>query len=227
MAQRVVVIGGGAGGLGAAGGAKAVDPSAEVIVFTEYEDVAYSPCGIPFVHGREIPSFEALFLAQKEDYVQAGIDIRYESTVTAIDPAAKTVSVQGRGDIRYDSLVIATGFHYKDPGVPGGDLDGQYYVKNIRTAMEWDERLDGVKKAVVVEAGPLGIEMVTALAHRGIETHVIDPNPWALGELLDPDFAQMVHESWTELGVRMHWNTELKAFLDNGSGSVRGVSTSA
>ena len=226
MAQRVVVIGGGGGGLGAAGGAKAVDPSAEVIVFTQYEDVAYSPCGIPFVHGKEIPSFEALFLAQKEDYVKAGIDIRYETTVTAIDTARKTLAVEGHGEVPYDSLVIATGFHYADPGVPGGDLDGLYYVKNIRAAMEWDKRLDSVKKAVVVEAGPLGIEMVTALAHRGIETHVIDPNPWALGELLDPDFAELVHESWTELGVQMHWNTELKAFLDDGKGTVCGVSTS-
>jgi NADH oxidase (H2O2-forming) len=66
VGQRIVVIGGGGGGLGAAGGAKAVDPGAEVIVFTEFEDVAYSPCGIPFVHGKEIPSFEALFLADKQ-----------------------------------------------------------------------------------------------------------------------------------------------------------------
>jgi NADH oxidase (H2O2-forming) len=110
--------------------------------------------------------------------------------------------------------------------VPGGDLDGLYYVKNIRSAMEWDKRLDTVKKAVVVEAGPLGVEMVTALAHRGIETHVIDPNPWALGEVADPDIVELVHESWAELGVQMHWNTTLEAFLGDDNGSVRGVMTS-
>jgi NADH oxidase (H2O2-forming) len=226
MAQRVVVIGGGGAGLGAAGGAKAVDPSAQVTVYTQFEDVAYSPCGIPFVHGKEIPSFEALFLAQKEAYVEAGIDVHYETKVNSINTARKVIDVEGEGEVPYDSLVIATGFVYADPGVPGGDLDGLYYVKNIRAAMEWDKRLENVKKAVVVEAGPLGIEMVTALAHRGIETHVIDPNPWALGELLDPDFAEMVHDSWTELGVQMHWNTKLKAFLDDGTGKVRAVATS-
>ena len=226
MGQRIVVIGGGGGGLGAAGGAKAVDPSAEVIVFTEFEDVAYSPCGIPFVHGKEIPSFEALFLADKQSYVDAGIDIRYNSTVTSIDTAKKTVQVLDGESVSYDSLVIATGFGYANPGVPGGDLDGLYYVKNIRSAMEWDKRLDTVKKAVVVEAGPLGVEMVTALAHRGIETHVIDPNPWALGEVADPDIVELVHESWAELGVQMHWNTTLDAFLGDDNGSVRGVMTS-
>lgn len=226
MVQRIIVIGGGGGGLGAAGGAKAADPAAQVIVYTGNEDVAYSPCGIPFVHGKEIPNFEALFLADKQAYVDAGIDIRYESTVKSIDTAGRTIDVEGEGRVGYDKLVIATGFDYANPGVPGGDLDGLYYVKNIRRAMEWDKRLDTVKKAVVVEAGPLGAEMVTALAHRGIETHVIDPSPWALGEVADPDIVELVQESWAEMGVHMHWNTELVAFLGDANGSVRGVATS-
>ena len=85
MARRIVVIGGGAAGMGAAGAAKGTDPSAEIIVITEYEDAAYSPCGIPYVHGKEIASFERLFLATKQQYVDQGIDIRYETQVTSID----------------------------------------------------------------------------------------------------------------------------------------------
>ena len=81
MALRTVVIGGGAAGIGAAGAVKATDKQAEVVVFTEYEDAAYSPCGIPYVHGKEIPDFKALFLATKEQYVEQGIDIRYETRV--------------------------------------------------------------------------------------------------------------------------------------------------
>ena len=226
MARRVVVIGGGAGGMGAAGGAKAADPANEVIVYTQFEDVAYSPCGIPYVHGKEIPDFQALFLASKQAYVEAGIDVRYQTTVRSIDTAAKKVHVEGEGDVSYDSLVVATGFNYKDPGVPGAGLGGLYYVKNIRAAMEWDKVLDTVKKAVVVEASPLGLEMVTALAHRGIETHLVDPHPWVLGELCDPDIAAPVQESWTEMGVTMHWNTALKGFIDDGKDHVRAVSTS-
>ncbi len=226
MGQHIIVIGGGGAGLGAAGGAKAVDPSASVTVFTENEDIAYSPCGIPFVHGKEIPSFEALFLADKQAYVDAGIEVRYQTKITAIDTNTKSIQIESDRSMQYDSLVVATGFSYANPGVPGGDLDGLYYVKNIRAAMEWDKRLDTVKKAVIVEASPLGVEMVTALAHRGIETHVIDPNPWALGEIADPDIVELVHESWVELGVTMHWNTSLLEFLGDDSGSVRGVRTS-
>jgi len=221
---KTVVVGGGAAGTGAAGGVKAANPANEVVLYTAYEDIAYSPCGIPFVHGKEIESFQSLFLATKEDYVKAGIDIRYNTTVTGVDLTAKTIEVAGVGTVSWDRLVIATGFNYADPGVPGSDLDGLYYVKNIRDAERWDARLDAVKKAVVVEASPLGVEMITALAHRGIETHVIDPNPWTLGDMADPDIVAPVEESWEEMGVNLHFNTKLEAFL--GTGTVRAVRTS-
>lgn len=223
MARKIVVVGGGAAGIGAAGGVKAADPGNEVVVFTEFEDVAYSPCGIPYVHGKEIDDFQRLFLATKEAYVQAGIDIRYETWVGRVDVARKVVHVDGQ-DVPWDSLVLATGFNYADPGVPGGDLDGLYYVKNIREAMEWDKVLDTVKVAVVVEASPLGVEMTTALAHRGIETHLVDPGPWPMSEMADPDIMEPVEESWRELGVKAHFNTTLEAFL--GEGHLRAVQTS-
>jgi NADH oxidase (H2O2-forming) len=221
---RTIIVGGGAAGIGAAGAAKGVQPDSEVIVFTEFEDAAYSPCGIPYVHGKEIPSFEALFLATKEAYREQGIDIRYQTRVNSLDVDAGQVAVEGQGNLGYDHLVVATGFDYADPGVPGTDLEGLYYVKNIRRAMEWDKVLDEVKVAVVVEATPVGLEMVTALAHRGIETHVIDYRPWALSDLADPDIAEPVERSWAEMGVKMHWGISLEAFV--GEGHVRAVRTS-
>lgn len=226
MPRRTVIIGGGAAGLGSAGGVKAADPEADVVVYTEYEDVAYSPCGIPYVHGKEIPDFERLFLAGKQVYVDAGIDVHYNTEVTALDTARKVVTVAGEGDVSYDTVVVATGFDYADPGVPGGDLEGLYYVKNIRKAMEWDKVLDTVKKAVVIEASPLGVEMVTSLAYRGLETHLVDPHPWPLAEMADPDIMAPVEESWGELGIVTHYNTTLEAFLGDHGGHVRGVRTS-
>jgi NADH oxidase (H2O2-forming) len=223
VARRIVVVGGGAAGIGAAGAAKQTDPQAEVTVFTEFEDVGYSPCGIPYVHGREIPTFEQLFLATKETYEDAGIDIRYETRVTRLDPAGHTIEVEGAGAVPYDAVVVATGFEYADPGVPGSDLDGLHYVKNIRRAIEWDPVLEDAKVAVVVEATPLGLEMVTALAHRGLETHLVDPRPWALAEVADPDIMQPVQDSWADMGVKMHFNTPVEAFL--GDRTVRAVKT--
>src|SRR5262249_18485609 len=140
MAKRIIVVGGGAAGMGAAGAAQGTDPHASITVGTSFEDAAYSPCGIPYGHGREIPDFDRLFMATKQHYVDQGLDIRYETTATAVDTAARTVTL-GTGEVlRYDSLVLATGFEYAPTGVPGeGDGSGLYYVKNIREAMERDK----------------------------------------------------------------------------------------
>ena len=79
--------------------------------------------------------------------------------------------------------------------MPGNDLEGLTFVKNIRRGIELNETLNDVKKAVVLEAGPLGVEMLTALAHRGIETHLVDENAWLLAQVADPEIAEPVQES--------------------------------
>jgi NADH oxidase (H2O2-forming) len=224
MARRIVVIGGSAAGMGAAGAAKQADPDAHVIVFTDQQDVAYSPCGIPYVHGREIDTFERLILQGRAYYEQLGYDIRYQTRVSAIDLPGRRVVVKGHHDEPFDSLVVATGFDYERPTIPGVDLDGIYWVREIREAMRWDAVLERTRVAAVVEAQPIGVEMATALAHRGIETHLIDPHPWSMAEIADPDIMQPVEDSWRELGVKLHFNTRVEELL--GTGRVRAVRTS-
>ena len=96
MAQRIVVIGGGAAGIGAAGAAKAVDAAADIRVYTEFEDVGYSQGGIPYVHGKEIPDFERLLLATKKAYAGQGIDIHYETRITCSSASHPTRRLSGR-----------------------------------------------------------------------------------------------------------------------------------
>src|SRR6266536_1546967 len=208
MARRIVVIGGSAAGMGAAGAAKQADPGARVIVFTDQQDVAYSPCVIPYVHGREIDTFARLILQGKEYYEQLGYDIRYRTWVRSIDLHRRRLTVDGQDDEPFDSLVIATGFEYERPAVPGIDLEGIYYVRDIREAMRWDEILEQTKVAAVIEAQPIGVEMATALA-----------------QIAEPDIMQPVEDSWREMGVKLYFNTRLEALL--GTGRVRAVRTSA
>lgn len=221
--MKIVVIGGGAAGLGAAGAAKGAAPDADVVVYTEFEDVAYSPCGIPFVHGKEIESFETLFLATKEQYVASGIDVHYQTSVSSIDPSAKTIAVDGEGDVAYDRLVIATGWNYADPGLPGSDLDGLYRVKDIRRAMEWDEVIERSKSAVIVESGFIAMEMTTALRHRGLDVTIVDPGPYPMSDVADPDIIEPVRAQWEEMGVDMQWGNNVTAF--RGQGSLSSVET--
>ena len=221
--MRIAVIGGGAAGIGAAGAAKGVDPDADVVVYTADTDVAYSPCGIPYVHGKEIDSFDRLFLATKEQYVATGIDVHYETTVEAIDSKSRTLAVAGEGEASYDRLVIASGWNYAAVDVPGADLDGIYEVKYIREAMEWDKRLDSCTSAVVVDAGLVAMEMVAALCHRGIKCTVVDPAPWPMADVLDPDIVEPVRQAWEDAGVDMQWGNRVTAF--RGDGTVSRVET--
>jgi NADH oxidase (H2O2-forming) len=222
--HRICVIGGGAAGISAASMAKRTNPDATVIICTEYEDVAYSPCGIPYVLGREIPDFQRLFLAGPEQYVEAGVDLRRETAVTAVDAPNRTMTANGEV-LPWDRLVVCTGFNYTLPQVPGNDLEGLTYVKNIRRGIELNETLNDVKRAVVLEATPLGVEMLAALCHRGIETHLVEEGSWLLSQVADPDIAEPVQKSLEGLGVVSHLGSALEGFEGTG-GRLRAVATS-
>jgi NADH oxidase (H2O2-forming) len=224
--ERVVVIGGGGAGTAAATIAKRLKPDLKVSVFTEFSDIAYSPCGIPFVHGREIPKFEDLFLSTVERYEADGLDMRMETVVTDIDLDRRTITARNQPE-GFDTLVLCSGFVWEQPDVPGANLDGLHYVKNIRRSMEFDKELDGMKRVVVVGAGPVGVEMAGNLGHRGLQVDLVDEGPWVLHEVLDPDVAQPVHESLEGRGVTLHLGTKLEAFLGDADGRVRAVQTSA
>jgi NADH oxidase (H2O2-forming) len=218
------VIGGGGAGTAAATIAKRLNPDMTVTLFTEFPDIAYSPCGIPFVHGREIGAFEDLFLSTVERYVEDGLDMRMETTVTDIDLDRRLVTARNTHE-GFDKLVLCTGFVWEKPDVPGANLPGLHYVKDIRKAMEFDKALDGMKRVVVVGATPVGVEMAGNLGHRGLQVDFVDEGPWVLSELLDPDVAEPVHESLTKRGVTLRLGTRVEAFL--GTDRVRAVATSA
>jgi NADH oxidase (H2O2-forming) len=223
MKERLAVIGGGGAGIAAATIAKREDPDLQVTLFTEFEDIAYSPCGIPFVHGREIETFESLFLSTVERYVEDGLDMRMETVVTDIDLDRRILTARNQHE-GFDKLIICTGFVWEKPDVPGANLEGLHYVKNIRKAMEFDKLLDTVKRVVVIGATPLGVEMAGNLGRRGLEVEFVDEGPWALHEVLDPDVAQPVHESLASHGVTLRFGTRVEAFLGDGQ-RVRAVAT--
>ena len=179
MTERLIVIGGGGAGTATATIAKRLAPDMKVTLFTEFPDIAYSPCGIPFVHGREIDKFESLFLSTVERYVEDGLDMRMETTVTDIDLDRGTVTSRNTHE-GFDKLAICTGWTWEKPSVPGSNLDGLHYVKDIRAAMEFDKELDSMKKIVVYGGTPIGVEMAGNLGHRGLEVEFVDEGPWAL-----------------------------------------------
>jgi NADH oxidase (H2O2-forming) len=224
LPNKIVVIGGGAAGMGAAGAAKQHDPQAEVTVLTGLPDAAYSPFGIPGFYRGEISGSGRLVRQAKDHYREQGLDIRYETHVESVDLAKGEVAVRGSGRLTFDRLVVATGSVCEAPDILGADLEGVYYMRDLRLAGAWDERLKSVKVAVVAGTRPAGVEIATALAGRGIETHLVDPHPWPMAEIADPDIMASVEESWRDLGVQLHADTAVEAL--SGAGKVQAVQTS-
>lgn len=224
---RIVIIGGGGAGTGAATIAKQTDRSLDVTLITEFEDIAYSPCGIPYVFGREIEKFDGLFLQPPEFYrKEMGLDLRTETVVERIDIDQKIVHTTGGADIPFDTLIMCTGWEYEVPDVPNVDLAGIVFIKNIRRAMEIDPQLDEVKRAVVWQSKPLGVELIEALPHRNIETHLVDSGGWLMADFADPDMMQPLQDHLgNEMGVQFHFGTDLTGFKGDG-GRVSAVQTS-
>lgn len=210
---RVVVIGGGSAGTGAATMAIQTDRSLDVTLITEFEDIAYSPCGIPYAFAREVESFDKLFLQGKEFYAEMGLKLCTETLVERIDIDRRVVYARGGQEFPFDKLIICTGWEYEVPDVPNVELDGIVYIKNIRRAIELDKRLDQVKRAVVWQAKPLGVELLEALPQRGIETHLVDSGPWLLSDFTDADMMKPLQDHLVEkFGVKLHFGTELQGF---------------
>ena len=134
LPQRIVVIGGSAAGMGAAGAAKQRDPQAQVTVLTGLPDAAYSPSASRIFTGARSSGFDRLVRQAKDHYREQGLDIRYETHVESVDLAKGEVAVRGSGRLPFDRLVVGTGFVYETPDIPGADLEGIYYVRDLRLA---------------------------------------------------------------------------------------------
>ncbi len=224
--SNIVVVGGGAAGTGAATIAYQTDPSLKVTLITEFENIGYSPCGIPYVFSRDIESFDNLFLQPKEFFIEMGLDLRTEMVVEEIDINERIVIANGE-KFPFDKLIICTGWEYEVPDLPNVDLEGIVYLKDIREAAKIDKMLDEAKRAVVWNAKPMGVELLEHLPKRGLETHLVDKGPWLMSEFTDPDMMQPLQEHLAdESGVKFHFGTELKGFIGKENGHITAVQTS-
>ncbi|EIM93084.1 CoA-disulfide reductase [Paraburkholderia hospita] len=201
-----------------------MNPTAGMTLYTEFEDVAYSPYGVPFARGKENASSDNQFLLTRQQCKERGIDVHYDAKIRSIDVGSHTLTVQGEGVVRYDRLVIATGWEYADPDLDQGGLRGIFEVKDIRRTTEWDTYLDTVKEAVVVECGPITLEIVSALIQRGIKTTVLDPSSSQTPDAVDPDIMAPVRKAWEDAGVTMLCG-QVTAF--GGDGTLSHVETTS
>ena len=220
MARKIIVIGSGAAGMTAASVAKEGDPSAEVTVFTEDEDVAYSPCAIPWgIEGRI--GWDGIVMHTPSFYEkERGIKINTRTKVDSVDDAAKTVSAEGK-TYPYDALVIAAGGRVFIPPIPGTDLANVFVVRTVRNGKDIQAAAKDASKVVIGGAGVIGLELAVALKRAGKDVTVIEMMDQAIPRIADKDMADIVQEKLESEGIKFVMKAPIQSV--NGDGKVSSV----
>ena len=219
MTKNIVVVGSGAAGMTAASTAKKYNVNANVTVFTEDEHIAYSPCAIPWVIEGKM-EWKDIVMHDVAHYEKNGISVRTRTKVTAVDHDRKVVTADGT-EYGYDSLIIATGGNVFIPPIPGKTLNGTFIVRTVNDCIAINDALADVKKASVIGAGVIGLEMAVALMNRGVDVTVIEMFDQAVPRIADKDIADAVREHLESRGVKFVFNTPIESV--NGDGKVQSV----
>lgn len=220
MPKRIVVVGSGAAGMSAASAARKASKDAEITVITEDEDIAYSPCAIPWgIEGRtgwdDIVMHDPAFYRERR-----GIEVVVRTRVDSVDGEKREVSAGGR-TYPYDSLVVATGGTVFVPPVEGKDLRNVFVVRTVRDGKEIQKALEGAQRVVIGGAGVIGLELAVALREMGKDVTVIEMMDQVIPRIADRDMADMVQADLESKGIRFVMKAPIQAV--KGDGKVEAV----
>jgi NADPH-dependent 2,4-dienoyl-CoA reductase/sulfur reductase-like enzyme len=216
MSERVVIIGGDAGGMAAAGAIRKL-PGVELVAFERGDVTSYSACGIPFFIGGEIDGgIDRLIARSPEQHRRNGVDVRTGHEVMAIDLDRREVEVRHDGTTSrhgFDHLLIGTGGRPVRPPLPG--IERTHSVHRLDDA----ERLATLaaesagKQVVIVGSGYIGVEVAEAFLRRGIRPVVLEQADQPLG-ILDSDMGARVAAAMVGHGVDLRLGHQVTAFDD-------------
>lgn len=179
--KTVVIIGGVAGGMSAATRLRRINEDAEIIVLERGGAVSFANCGLPYHVGGVIPNRGALVLQQPAQLKKRfNIDVHLRTEATAINAAAKTVSVKdlesgATMEIGYDALVLSPGSTPFRPPIPG--VETAHVLWNLDDMDRLIAAAETATSAIVVGGGFIGLELAENLVHRGIRTTLVEALP--------------------------------------------------
>lgn len=223
--MKVVIVGGVAGGASAAARLRRLREDAEIIMFERTGYVSYANCGLPYYVGGTITEESALTLQTPQSFrARFRIDARVRHEVLAIDRAAKQVLVRdlvtGREFAEtYDKLVLAPGARPVIPAIPGADDPRVYTLRTVEDTFRLREKaaVSGMRSAVIVGGGFIGLEMAENLRGLGLAVTIIERNEQVLTPL-DADMASFLHAHLREQGVALQLGDQAAEFVPQNDG---------
>ena len=231
--KKIVVIGGTACGPKAAARARRCDQQAQITMVEQGENLSVATCGLPYYVSGVIDSRQEL-VTRGPDFFKAvmDIDVLTRTRAVAIDRKNHRVEVLNLekdrvSNIEYDRLVLATGSTPAVPDLKGKSLSGIFTLSKIEEAQAIRNLVSPrkIKKAVIIGAGLIGLEMAEALVAQDMEVSVVEALEWVLPALLDFEVAAYVEKHLREKGVKLLLGQSLTGFEGDEKGWVNRVTT--
>lgn len=224
MTDKLVIIGGVAGGATAAARARRLDENAEIVVFERGQYISFANCGLPYYIGEIIKERNDLLVTTAESFRNRyRIDVRLYTEVVAIDRRNKTVRVRNiqsgeEYSESYDKLIVSPGAEPIRPPLEGIDCDNIFTLRNVPDTDRIKAFVDNEKpeSAVVVGGGFIGLEMAENLVFRGIKTTIIEKSDQVMPSM-DYDMAGLIHAHLMEKGVGLELENGITAFEKSGN----------
>lgn len=228
--MKVLVLGGVAAGTKIAAKLKREDRGMEVLVLNKGKNISYAGCGLPYYVGHVIEDKEQLIVNTPEKYEKlTGVKVLTETEAVKVDPASKKVTAvylpTGEETVYdYDKLVISVGASPIKPPIEGTELENVFFMRTPEDAIRLREVVDAgeIKKAVVVGAGYIGLEIAENLKAQGIRPFVLDMAPHVLPGF-DPEMAEYIEGRLADEGIPVV--TGVKVTGIEGDGKVEKVLT--
>lgn len=228
--MKIVIVGGVAGGMSAATRLRRLKEDAEIVVFEKGPYVSFANCGLPYYLSGEISERENLLVQTPESLAaRFQLDVRPNHEVTAVYPDEKKVEVLSDGkkwQESYDVLLLSPGAKPVRPAISGlAEAKNVYTVRNVPDIdMVMNALEEQPKKAVVVGAGFIGLEMAENLKKRGLAVSIVELAPHVLPSL-DEEMAVHIQNELIKQGVHVQTKRSVTAFehggkqlrLDNGT----------
>jgi apoptosis-inducing factor 3 len=202
--ERVVIVGGGAAGFAAAEMLRRQGFGGSLTMLSSDDTAPYDRpnCSKDYLAGNA-PE-EWMPLRPPEFYKDNAIGLELHTTVTAIDPTARQVTLADGRTIRFDSLLLATGAEPIRLNVPGADLPHVFVLRSLGDSRAIIDRAKTARRAVVIGASFIGLEVAASLRAREIEVHVVAPERRPLERVLGAEYGDFVRALHEEHGVIFH-----------------------
>ena len=218
--MKNVIIGNSAAGVSAAETIRKIDKDASITIISDEKHGFYSRCLLTYYLSGEINK-KMLFI-RPDDFFDK-LNINFMPCRRAVKIVNGVVILEDGGDIQYDKLLIATGASANRIDIPGSDADGLFCMRDLNDLTAIDSRLSGVKAAVVIGGGLVGIKTACALAKRGIRVTVLIASNTVLSQMIDSNSGNIVRAVLEENNLKIKTGVTPKEIIKK-SGKLAGIS---